>query len=230
MLLESSDVTGNLGYGLGADGGGILDAGDCLGANVTGLGTGTGSNGSSIGGNNLTGYGFDNAAPWAILNQNFNFSPAITAEKNNYGAGPSSLIGAVVYDASDNSSLSVVNYGQSGGFFVSPPPNGSASCLSSLPAAPATLAAFSAAGGKTSSSRGSVTSSDSLVSFNGTNYFQRAFTLTDTCGQVGSCAQLFSIIDTTAPVNQHLRHQPHQQCEHLLPGDHTRSHRPDYCH
>src|SRR6185436_270965 len=70
VLAQGSSITGQSVAGIRAANGGVIDAGDCAGANVTGLGTGSGPNGSSVGGNTLTGFGFDDTPPWAIQNLN----------------------------------------------------------------------------------------------------------------------------------------------------------------
>src|SRR5205807_379216 len=79
-LLERNNLAGNGAAGIRVLNDAIVDAGDCLGSNVTGLGSGTGANGSSAGGNQLSGYGFDNAAPWAIENINANVQHSVLAQ------------------------------------------------------------------------------------------------------------------------------------------------------
>ena len=74
-LVENNNLSGNIVAGILATNGAIVDAGDCSGGDVTGLGTGSGLNGSSAGENNLSGYGFDNAAPWAVEDLNSSAQP-----------------------------------------------------------------------------------------------------------------------------------------------------------
>src|SRR5206468_3372669 len=77
-LLQDNNLSGNSLAAIRLENGATLDAGDC-GTDVTGLGT-------SSGGNTLTGYGFDNAAPWAIQNLNAGATPAVLAQHDNFGA------------------------------------------------------------------------------------------------------------------------------------------------
>ena len=97
-LLENNDFTGNSQAGISVLDLGIVDAGDCQGHNATGLGTGSGANGSSAGNNNLSGYGFDNNTPWAISNANSSASAHIYAEHDSFGAGPADSIAAAISD------------------------------------------------------------------------------------------------------------------------------------
>ena len=61
-LIENNDLTGNSEAAIRLENNGVVDAGDCTGGNVTGLGSGTGAHGSSAGNNNLSNYGFDGAS------------------------------------------------------------------------------------------------------------------------------------------------------------------------
>src|SRR5207344_2929854 len=68
-LIEGSLLTNNYTAAIAVENGGVVDAGDCDGGNVTGLGAGSGPNGSSAGLNDLSGYGCDRVEPWAIRNE-----------------------------------------------------------------------------------------------------------------------------------------------------------------
>ena len=69
-MIQGSVLTGATEAGIRVENGGTVDAGNCTGVNVTGLGI-------STGGNTLTGYGFDSKAPWAIENLNTSGRPGV---------------------------------------------------------------------------------------------------------------------------------------------------------
>jgi hypothetical protein len=117
-LIENTNLTGNSSAGIRVQNNGKVDAGDCAGSNFTGLGTGSGTAGSSAGNNTLTGYGFDNASPWAVDDANSSGQFNVLAQNNNYGA-TSQSIGLLVSDSADNAALSTVIYSQSGGQGIS---------------------------------------------------------------------------------------------------------------
>jgi autotransporter-associated beta strand protein len=190
-LIENNNLTGNTVAGIVATNGAVVDAGDCAGANVTGLGTGSGLNGSSAGLNNLSGYGFDNAAPWAVENLNGG-TPVVLAQLNNYGAGVGDNIGAAVSGA--------VTYSQFGGVLVSCPPAVSVQCVADVPAGATTLAQFLTLGGQVSCSSATVSYSDGALTpgpVDGT--ITRTYTIIDDCGQTNTCVQTITVQDTTAP-------------------------------
>ena len=102
-LIQNNNLTGNTEAGIRVENGATVDAGACSVANYTTLGT-------STGGNILTGYGFDDAAPWAIENLNASTDPAVYAQNNSFGSGgPGDDIRLVLYDAKDNVLKSVVH-------------------------------------------------------------------------------------------------------------------------
>lgn len=106
--IQTTNLTGNSSAAIRVLNNAKVDAGDCSASDFTGLG-------SSSGGNTLTGYGFDNAAPFAVLNDNASGGFNVYAQNNNYGAGPSDNIAALVWDSADNAALSTVLYSQNGG-------------------------------------------------------------------------------------------------------------------
>jgi len=197
-LLENNVLTGNPVAGISVLNGGVVDAGDCAGGNVTGLGTGGGVNGSSAGGNDLSGYGFDDAAPWAIQDLNSSAQPVVLAQNNLFGASSGDNIEALLYDDTDGAGNSAVIYSQST-LVVSCPPD-VAQCPGNVPAGAATLADFLAQGGMVSSGTAMVEFSDGPIApgpISGT--FTRSYTITDACGNSTGCSQLITVkAETTA--------------------------------
>jgi hypothetical protein len=114
-LIENNNLSGNTTAAIRVQNNAKVDAGDCSGSNYTGLGTGSGVGGSSAGGNNLAGYGFDNASPWAVQNDNTSGQFDVLAQNNDFGATAVLNIAAVVHDSADDAGLSTVHYSQSGG-------------------------------------------------------------------------------------------------------------------
>jgi autotransporter-associated beta strand protein len=191
-LLENNTLTGDTEAGIKVAGGATVDAGDCTDSHVTGLGTGSEPNGSSAGGNVLTGYGFDSAAPWAIENLNSG-SPAVFAYQNSYGA------------VADNNLASLftgnVLADQTGALLLQSPANLNFQCLSSVPAGATDLAGFVAQGGTVSATAASVSFNDSVVPSTPNNrVVTRTYTVTDTCGETANCVQTITVDDTIPPV------------------------------
>ncbi len=106
-LLENNDLRSNSVAGILATNGAIVDAGNCTGTNVTGLGM-------STGGNNLSGYAFTNTGPFAIANYNPAATPVVLAEQDNFGAMAGTNIANDFYGASG------VVYSQSPELLVAP--------------------------------------------------------------------------------------------------------------
>jgi hypothetical protein len=104
-LVEGVDLSSNSQAGLRVELGAVVDAGDCSASNRTGLG-------SSAGGNNLAGYGFDNMAPWAVEDLNASFEPDVHAQSNDYGALPGLDVALVIFDSADNATRSSVDANQ----------------------------------------------------------------------------------------------------------------------
>ena len=201
-LIEGNNLVGDSMAAIQVDSGAIVDAGDCLGGNVTGLGTGSGLNGSSAGGNVITGYGFDNAAPWAIDNQNPSGGPNVLAYNNAFGAVSGDSLDNLMSDVTDSAALSKVLANQSVGLVLSCPTNVILQCLSSVPNSAADLASLVAQGGAVSATvLNSVLSSDTIVSNTPNDrVITRQYTVTDACGQSAVCNQTITVDDTIAPV------------------------------
>ncbi len=191
-LIESNTLVGDSVAGIKADIGAIVDAGDCTGSDVTGLATGSGLNGSSAGGNNLSGYGFDNVAPWAIQNLN-GASPAVLGYENSYGAVVGNNLASVF--------SGTVLADQSGGLLVQYPAALDFECLSSVPSGATSLAAFVAQGGAVSATVANVSFNDSVVSNTPNNrVITRAYSLSDACSQTASGTQIITVVDTIPPM------------------------------
>jgi len=198
--VENTALTNSTLAGIRVLNGGIVDAGDCSGANITGLGTGSGPGRSSAGGNDLTGYGFDDAAPWAIQNLNTSVQSVVRAQKNLYGDTGPQNIETLLFDDTDNAANSAVIFSQAT-LAVNCPPGVSAQCTNSLPAGANTLASFLALGGMVSSSSATISYTDGTLApgpFEGT--VTRTYTITDACGLTTICAQTITVDDTIPPV------------------------------
>ncbi|HYG33324.1 MAG TPA: immunoglobulin domain-containing protein, partial [Clostridia bacterium] len=184
-LVQDSDLSNNSVAGIRVLNGGTVDAGDCAGSNVTGLGTGSGSNGSSAGRNNLAGYGFDGSAPWAITNAG---SVLVKAYQN--------LFGAVAGDKIALALSGEVNFSQAGGGPISCWAIPGVQFLEEVPAAVDILEEFVAAGGIAPSSSATVTSEDVIVTnYPGHYIVTRTYTLIDICGETGTCDQVIEVDD-----------------------------------
>ena len=190
-LLENNSLTGDTEAGLKVDGGAIVDAGDCTGGDVTALGTGSGTARSSAGGNDLAGYGFDSASPWAI--ENVSSTGAVLADDDIFGATAGQDIGKLLLQTSP------VKYTQSGGVLVTCPAGFSVECPFNVPTGASDLAGFLALGGTATANTATVSYSDSpLPLANGT--VTRTYTITDECSQSTSCTQTITILDTIPPL------------------------------
>ena len=194
-LIQNNDLTANAEAGIRVEDGAIVDAGNCSGVNVTGLGI-------STGGNNLSGYGFDNVAPWAVEDLNTSAEPNVLAQQDNFGALAGQDIEQVLYDHQDSPGLSTVVFSQSGALLLSCPPTTSVQCLVDVPVGATTLAQFLAQGGVVSGSSGTVSFSDSFVpgAYPGDGTITRLYTVASTCGQTNTCSQTIVVDDTTAPM------------------------------
>jgi len=186
-LVESNDLTGNTTAAIRVQNGGIVDAGDCSGNNVTGLGTGSGLNGSSAGLNDLTGYLTGDAK--AVINS----SGTAFAQNDNFGAAAgrtSSPRCKAPYPTHSPAACSSV---------LRCRPSRS-SAWATFPAGAGTLAGFVGLGGTASCSSATVSFSDSSLDpgpYEGT--VTRTYTLTDACGQTNAAIQIITVDDTVPP-------------------------------
>ena len=176
-LIENNNLTGNSTAGIRVSNNGIVDAGDCHSANLTGLG-------SSAGLNNLSGYGFDGFAPWAIQNLG---GVTVLAQNNTYGATANDTLAGAVFGA--------VSFSQAGGTPLICPPALVVQTLNLVPAPAATVAAFQASDGLVADTSGTLSSSDTIVTNSVGHYLvTRTYSLTDICGQTTSCQQSIAVL------------------------------------
>lgn len=188
-LLEGTTLTNNSIAGIRIENNGVVDAGDCTGGNITGLGTGSGPNGASAGLNDLSGYGFDGRAPFAITNAG---SVTAAAQENFFGASPADNIALVL--------AGPVNFAQAGGSLVSSPPPLAIQCLSEVPPGATTLPEFIALGGLATATPATVAYSDAVSSpAPHVQVVTRTYTVTDLCGHAASCDQVITVEDTLPP-------------------------------
>ena len=190
-LLEGNILTNNQTVGIQVQNGGLLDAGDCSGSNVTGLGTGSGLNGGSSGLNDLSGYGCDNAPPWAI--RNTGTIPAF-ADRNLFGPQPGESVSGAISGP--------VHFSQAGTLTLAPPPGLEVECIGQVPPGATNLEQFVGAGG------GITLGAVVTLNFHDTIFTNRPGQYTVTrlylasggCGQEASAVQFIIARDTQPPV------------------------------
>jgi len=182
--IESNDLAGNTVAAIRVLNQALVDAGNCSGLNLTGLG-------SSAGHNRFSGYLGGTAK--AIVNASAS-GPAVSAQDNDFGA----IAGQNISDAL----VGLVEYSQAGALLVScPVVMGALSCLGDLPPAADSLLAFVAQGGSVSASAASVSAADQVTT-NGPGWLTvtRSYSVTDAfCGKTGQCDQNFQVV-TDRPV------------------------------
>jgi len=191
VLIEANNLTGCTVAAMSIKENGTLDAGDCAGRNISGLGTGSNPGGSSLGQNDLSGYGFDGRQPWAIANWG---GAKVVARRNLFGAMPDERIISVIYGE--------VEFSQLGGLKVQAPPPIAVQRLGDLPAPILKLTDFLGAGGNASSSAGTLMSADT-VEPNGARGYEakRDYTLSDACGESSTCQQIIIVRETACTLS-----------------------------
>jgi len=168
-----------------------VDAGDCTGSNFSGLGTGSNPNGSSAGSNDLSGYGFDQHAPWAVTNSG---TGKVVAYLSVFDALPMESIAWAVSGA--------VNFSQAGGVQLSAPPAMSVERWSDIPPPCTKLADFLQAGGNASMSSGTLLSADHIKNIAPGEYvILRTYTLTGVCGECGRCEQAIAVRESSCSLS-----------------------------
>ncbi|HUA66080.1 MAG TPA: immunoglobulin domain-containing protein, partial [Alphaproteobacteria bacterium] len=187
--IQNNDLTGNSTAGISVTNNAIVDAGNCAGNNLTGLG-------ASDGENNLSGYSFANGPTWAI--QSFNTLPGtVFAENDNYGATTAQNISSDINDIAGT-----VTYSQ-GPAIITAPTNVTEVCASEIPPGATTLSGYAQAGGYYSGNSATVSFSDS----DSTNYedatnvvitILRDYTLSNSCGPLTATQTI--TVDETAPI------------------------------
>lgn len=191
VLIEAANLAGNSQAGIRARQNAIVDAGDCGGANATGLGTGTGLNGSSAGWNVLSDYGFDGLAPFAI--ENLNTDTVLHADNNHFKAKLGDAISGSLIQTSR------IVFSQAGSLLVTCPPALTIACPGSIPDGAADLADFQALGGIVSCDPATVSFQDTPHP-SGTGVVVRTYRIESLCGTSAECAQTISVVDDAAPL------------------------------
>lgn len=189
-LIEGSLLTNNYAAAIAVENGGVVDAGDCEGANVTGLGAGSGPNGSSAGLNDLSGYGCDRVEPWAVRNEG---SVPVLADRNYLNIGPGEDIYAAVSGP--------VRFSDAGVLKVVAPATRQVECLTDIPPGAKTAEQFIAAGGLvTAGAISAVDFHDTVVPDRpGAYTVFRDYSLKGGCSQTATCQQRFTAIDNQPP-------------------------------
>lgn len=187
-LLEGNILTNNSRAGLWVAAGGIVDAGDCSGANVSGLGTGSGPGGSSAGGNDFSGYRSAPGSGWAITNSG---PGPVWADRNLFRPGPGLALSDVI--------AGPVNFFVSGGSVVAPPPL-EVECFGQVPPPAQTLEQFRNAGGQATDFSALVSACDTVLTNRpGLYTITRRYTISGGCGPEASCTQMITARDNQAP-------------------------------
>ncbi|MCA9319479.1 MAG: HYR domain-containing protein, partial [Planctomycetes bacterium] len=197
--VESNDLSACAVAGIAIRFGALCDAGNC-GTDITGLG-------ASLGLNDLTGYGFDDAAPHAITTDNTAIQAKTLAFGNDFGlASAADDIELLLVDDSDSPTRAVIGYANLFPF-IQAPSGLQVQCLADVPAGLTTIDAFHAAGGIVSASElASLSFSDTTTgspsNTPGNHFVARHYSFTDTCGKsdTTSTPQTIDIVDTMLPI------------------------------
>ncbi len=189
-LVEGNLLTSNRFAAIVVENNGVVDAGDCSGANITGLGSGNGLNGASAGLNTLSGFGFDKLAPWAIHNSG---GIPVLADRNIFKAAEGENIRDAIHGP--------VSFSETGILSVSAPPAMQVECIGQVPVAAQTMEEFVAAGGVvTAGSVSRVSSSETIVTNRPGHYtLTRCYTVEGGCSQAASCNQIITARDDQGP-------------------------------
>jgi hypothetical protein len=189
-LLEGNTLTNNRIAGILVQNDGLVDAGDCAGVNVSGLGTGSGLNGASGGLNDLSGYGLNSSPPWAITNSG---KIPVMADRNVFNSVSGQSLRTAV--------AGLVSFSDSGVLAISPPPPMEVECIGQVPPGAKTVEEFLAAGGAvTADSAASISSRDTVVTNRpGQCTLTRTYTIAGGCSQVLSCNQIITALDNQPP-------------------------------
>lgn len=182
--IENNNLEGNTVAAIHVLNQAVVDAGNCRGLNLTGLGP-------SAGQNRFNGY-FGTTAK-AIINSSSN-GPAVSAQNNDFGA----IAGQNIGDALIGS----VDYSQVGPLLLGCPEGMEAlACRGDVQPAANDLPSFIALGGSVSASAASVVSADRIVTNgHGRITITRAYTITDDfCSKTGRCEQCFQVIKSAPP-------------------------------
>ncbi len=187
-LLEGNILTNNSLAAVWVEDNGLVDAGDCAGANLTGLGTGSGQHGASSGFNDLSGYGLHGGPCWAITNSG---TVPVLADRNVFT--PGETVTAAI--------AGPVSFSDSGILAASAPPPVEVQCIGEVPVAAKTLEEFLAAGGSLSAvSSVTIQSWDTIVTNRPGQYtVNRSYSIGGGCSPAVNCTQIITARDNQAP-------------------------------
>jgi hypothetical protein len=187
-MIQNNDLTANSEAGIRVEKGGIVDAGDCSGGNVTGLG-------SSAGGNNLAGSGFNRAAPWAIENLNTAGQPGVLAMNDNFGATSASTDITTAFSSAPGSTIT---YSQNP-LLVTCPNAVNVECVGRVPAAATDLASFLAQTGAAVSANSVTVSASDNPPIAPQTTTTRTYTISDGCQTPVTCSQTIVVHQVALP-------------------------------
>lgn len=195
VLLQGNDLTGNTAAGVQITGAALVDMGQLPpGSNFTGLGI-------STGGNDLSGYGFDETDPWAIDASDTVAGAQVLAYNNDFGAAITDDINSLITDGFDASGPVAAAFSQTGDLTAVAPTNVTVECAGDIPAAITNLADYISAGGVVSASPVTISSVD--VNYGGfpvgDGTVTRTYTLTDAYSRTTNVVQTITVDDTTPP-------------------------------
>jgi hypothetical protein len=189
-LIEATVLTNNRVSGLLVEGSGLVDAGDCAGANITELAGGSGASGASAGRNDFSGYGFDGQSPWAIRNTG---SLSVLADNNVFNAGPGEKV--------EDGLSGPVTFSSGGILSIRAPPALRVQCLSEVPPPAQSVGEFIAAGGAVESGLPTRFASHDAIVTNSVGQYTvtRQYRAWGGCSPEASCSQVITARDEQAP-------------------------------
>jgi autotransporter-associated beta strand protein len=200
-LIESNTLVGDSVAAIKVDGGATVDAGDCSDSDVTGLATGSLPNGSSAGGNIMTGYLTGSAK--AVLDLNGAGDPDVLAHANDYGQAAGDIVTAALSDLGPGNSRILAT--EQGALNITCP-SATVQCSQLVPpgvvgSGVTAFDAFFAQGGKAWANDGTISFADGPLTpgpFEGT--ITRTYSITDACGQMATCMETITVHSTHAPI------------------------------
>jgi autotransporter-associated beta strand protein len=193
-FVQGNTLTGNTLAGIKVNDAATVDAGDLLGRDITSLGT-------SAGGNDLSGYGFDEGAPWAIDASASTAAGQVLAYSDDFGAAVNQDINRLITDGFDVVGRIVVEFSQAGVLTATAPTDVTVECAGDIPVAATNLAGYLAQGGVVSASPVTISSMDAnYVGFPvGDGMVTRTYTLTDADSRTTNIVQTITVDDVTPP-------------------------------
>jgi autotransporter-associated beta strand protein len=193
-FVQGNTLTGNTLAGIKVTDAATVDAGDLLGRDITGLGT-------SSGGNDLSGYGFDEGVPWAIDASTSTAAGQVLAYSDDFGAAINQDINRLITDGFDLAGRIVVEFSQVGVLTATAPTDVIVECAGDIPTAATNLAGYLAQGGVVSASPVTISSVDAnYLGFPvGDGSVTRTYTLTDADSRTTNVVQTITVDDVTPP-------------------------------